>query len=58
MPVIERLKPRFLIARIGLVADRGMISVATLAELDTRNIDYIGAGIEQPVQVGSLRADV
>ena len=41
LPVIERLKTRFLIARIGVVADRGMISAATLAELDTRNIDYI-----------------
>src|SRR6516165_1974945 len=35
LPVIERLKTRFLIARIGVVADRGMISAATLAELDT-----------------------
>ena len=41
LPVIERLKTRFLIARIGVVADRSMISAATLAELDTRNIDYI-----------------
>src|SRR6516164_7830232 len=41
LPVIERLKARFLIARIGVVADRGMISAATLAELDARNIDYI-----------------
>src|SRR5262249_22366327 len=37
LPVIERLKTRFLIARIGVVADRGMISAATLAELDARN---------------------
>ena len=41
LPVIKRLKTRFLIARIGVVADRGMISAATLAELDARNIDYI-----------------
>src|SRR6516165_7993207 len=41
LPVIERLKARFLIARIGVAADRGMISAATLAELDARNIDYI-----------------
>ena len=39
--MIERLKTRFLIARIGVVADRGMISAATLAELEARNIDYI-----------------
>ena len=41
LPVIERLKTRFLIARVGVVADRGMISAATLAELEARNIDYI-----------------
>ncbi len=41
LPVIERLKTRFLIARIGVVADRGMISAATVGELDARNIDYI-----------------
>jgi len=41
LPVIERLKTRFLIARIGIVADRGMISAATLGELEARNIDYI-----------------
>jgi hypothetical protein len=39
--VIERLKTRFLIARIGIVADRGMISAATLGDLEARNIDYI-----------------
>jgi len=32
LAVIERLKTRFLIARIGVVADRGMISAATLAD--------------------------
>ena len=41
LPVIERLKTRFLIARIGIVADRGMISAATLSDLEARNIDYI-----------------
>ena len=41
LPVIERLKTRFMIARIGIVADRGMISAATLAEPEARNIDYI-----------------
>src|ERR1700756_3573753 len=41
LPVIERLKTRFMIARIGVVADRGMVSEATLAEVEARNIDYI-----------------
>ena len=38
LPVIERLKTRFVIARIGVVADRGMISAATLSDLEARNI--------------------
>src|SRR5262249_22924 len=41
LPVIAPLKTRFLVAGMGVVADRGMISAATLAELDARNIDYI-----------------
>jgi hypothetical protein len=41
LPVIERLKTRFLIARIGVVADRGMMSAATASELEARSIDYI-----------------
>ena len=41
LPIIERLKNRFMIARIGIVADRGMISEANLAKLEARNIDYI-----------------
>jgi transposase len=41
LPVIERLKTGFLIARIGIVADRGMISAATLSHLEAGNIDYI-----------------
>lgn len=40
-PVIERLKTRFLIARICIVADRGMIAADTIAELEARNLDYI-----------------
>ena len=36
--MIERLKTRFVIARIGVVADRGMISAATLSDLEARNI--------------------
>jgi hypothetical protein len=41
LPVIERLKTRFLIARICIVADRGMIATDTIAELEARNLDYI-----------------
>ena len=41
LPVIDRLRARFCIGRICVVADRGMISARTLAELDERGIEYI-----------------
>jgi hypothetical protein len=41
MPVVERLRLRFGINRICVVADRGMISAATIAALEQQNIDYI-----------------
>jgi hypothetical protein len=41
MPVIDRLRSRFAIGRVCIVADRGMISAATLAELETRDLLYI-----------------
>jgi hypothetical protein len=33
IPVIDRLRRRFSIARVCVVADRGMMSAATVAEL-------------------------
>jgi Transposase DDE domain len=58
LPVIERLKNRFLIARIGVVADRGMISATTLAELEARNIDYIlGVRERATKEIRSVIAD-
>jgi hypothetical protein len=41
LPVIDRLRTRFAVARICVVADRGMISAQTLAALEARGIDYI-----------------
>ena len=41
MPVIDRLRRRFDIARVCIVADRGMISAETLAELEARRLLYI-----------------
>ena len=58
LPVIERLKTRFLIARIGVVADRGMISAATVAELEARGIDYIlGARERATKEIRGVIAD-
>lgn len=41
LPVVERLQTRFGIARACVVADRGMISAATIAGLEAQGIDYI-----------------
>lgn len=41
LPVVERLRRRFGLTRMCVVADRGMISADTLAALEDRKIDYI-----------------
>src|SRR6266702_3039784 len=41
IPVIDRLRRRFAIARVCVVADRGMISAETVAELEARRLVYI-----------------
>ena len=39
--MVERLRSRFGVRRACVVADRGMISAATIAALETQGIDYI-----------------
>jgi transposase len=41
LPVVDRLQRRFSIGRVCVVADRGMISAATIAGLDARGVEYI-----------------
>jgi hypothetical protein len=41
IPVIERLRRRFAIARVCVIADRGMISAESVAELEARRLLYI-----------------
>jgi hypothetical protein len=41
IPVIDRLRRRFDITRVCVVADRGMISAETMAELEARRLLYI-----------------
>ena len=41
LPVVERLRTRFAVSRACVVADRGMISAATIAGLESQGIDYI-----------------
>jgi hypothetical protein len=56
MVVVERLRTRFGIKRACVVADRGMISAATMAELEARGIDYI-LGVRER-STGEVRNDV
>jgi hypothetical protein len=41
VPVVDRLRSRFGITRACVVADRGMISAATIAALEERGMEYI-----------------
>lgn len=41
LPVVTRLRGRFGITRMCLVADRGMISATTIAELEALGLEYI-----------------
>src|ERR1700741_5333988 len=42
LPVVKRLRERFGIRQACIVADRGMISVDTIAALEAEKIQYIG----------------
>jgi hypothetical protein len=41
LPVVDRLRARFGVGRLCVVADRGMISAATIAALEERKLEYI-----------------
>ena len=41
LPVVDRLRARFAVGRICVVADRGMISAATIAALEQRKLEYV-----------------
>ena len=41
VPIVDRLRERFRIGTICIVADRGMVSSETVAELERRGWDYI-----------------
>jgi transposase len=52
VPIASRLKKRFAIGRVCVVADRGMISAATLAQLEEQSWDYIlGARMRTAAEV-------
>jgi len=41
LPVVDRLRQRFAVGRVCVVADRGMISKATISALEERGLEYI-----------------
>src|SRR5215211_5176215 len=41
LPVVDRLRSRFAIGRVCVVADRGMISAPTIAALEARGLEYV-----------------
>jgi hypothetical protein len=41
VPVIDRLRSRFAIGRVCVVADRGMICAPTIAALEERGLEYV-----------------
>jgi transposase len=47
VPVVDRLRERFHIGRVCVVADRGMIAAATIAALEERKLDYIRGARER-----------
>jgi hypothetical protein len=51
IPVIDRLRTRFAIGRICVVADRGMISAETVAALEERRLLYLLATRERTDKV-------
>jgi transposase len=52
IPIVERLRRRFVLGEVCIVADRGMISQNTLAQLETRGWHYIlGARMRRQEEV-------
>ena len=51
LPVVDRLRERFGIDRVCVVAERGMISAATIAALEERGLDYILGARERGTSV-------
>ena len=51
VPVIDRLRRRFAIRRVCVVADRGMISAATVAALEARELEYVLGARERSSRV-------
>jgi hypothetical protein len=58
IPVVTRLRERFLLHRVCIIADRGMVSAKTIAALEAHKIEYIlGVREKRSVEIAAVLAD-
>jgi len=58
IPVVTRLRERFLLNRVCIIADRGMVSAQTIATLEAEKIEYIlGVREKRSVEIAAVLAD-
>jgi transposase len=58
IPVVTRLRERFLLNRVCVIADRGMVSANTIATLEAEKIEYIlGVREKRSVEIAAVLAD-
>jgi hypothetical protein len=57
IPVVARLRERFLLNRVCVIADRGMVSAKTIATLEAHKIEYIlGVREKRGVEIAAVPA--
>jgi hypothetical protein len=58
IPVVNRLRERFQLNRVCIIADRGMVSAKTIATLEAHKIEYIlGVREKRSVEIAAVLAD-
>jgi transposase len=58
IPVVTRLRERFQLNRVCIIADRGMVSAKTIATLEAEKIEYIlGVREKRSVEIAAVLAD-
>src|ERR1700712_5732277 len=58
IPVVTRLRQRFLLNSVCVIADRGMVSAKTITALEAENIEYIlGVREKRSVEIAAVLAD-
>jgi hypothetical protein len=58
IPVVNRLRERFQLNRVCIIADRGMVSAKAIATLEAHKIEYIlGVREKRSVEIAAVLAD-